>query len=349
MALYGTWAFFFAPLAPPRRIVLRLTLAVLCFSFVAASMLARQFSNWIVRAMYAIAAVWLGLVSFLFLAACLCWLTYLPPLMFGIRMERRPLALAYFGLALILALYSILHATRTRVTRVAVRLPNLPSSWRGRTAALVSDLHLGHIRNRRFLCRIVGMLSQLRPDILFIPGDLYDGTQIDPGRLAEPWAGFSAPLGSYFVTGNHEQFSSPDQYLEVVERSGIRVLRNEKIDVDGLQIVGVHYLHSTHPGHFRSILKNVGLDPTAASILLVHTPDRRAIAAEEGITLQLSGHTHRGQFFPVTLLVKRVYGRYAYGLNNLDNQLIYTSCGAGTWGPPMRLGTTPEIVLIRFE
>jgi predicted MPP superfamily phosphohydrolase len=349
LALYGTWAFFFAPLDSSRRIELRIALAILCFSFVAASLLARQSSNWLVRAAYSAAAVWLGLVNFLFLAACLCWAIYLPALLFGMRLDRRLLAFPVFGLALLLAVYSVFHAARTRVKRITIRLPNLPSSWRGRTAAVVSDLHLGHIRNRSFLRRIVRMLARLQPDILFVPGDLFDGTKLDEQRISEPWAAFSAPLGSYFVTGNHEQFSSPDQYLAVARKSGFRVLENEKVDVDGLQLVGVHYLHSTHPEHFRSILKNVGLDPTVASILLVHTPDRMSISAQEGISLQLSGHTHRGQFFPFTLAVKRVYRQYAYGLNSFENLLIYTSCGAGTWGPPMRLGTTPEIVLIRFE
>jgi uncharacterized protein len=349
LALYGTWIFFFAPWDPSRRALLRIALTILCFSFVATSLLARQFAGWIVRAVYSVAAVWLGLINFLFLATCLCWIVYLPLLLFGAHLDKRILASAIFGAAFLVALYSVFHASRTSVTRIAIRLPNLPESWRGRTAALVSDLHLGHIRNRRFLRRIVGMLSRQRPDILFVAGDLFDGTKIDEPRLSEPWAAFSAPLGSYFVTGNHEQFSSPDQYLDVVKRSGFRILENEKVDIDGLQVVGVHYLHSTHPEHFRSILKNVGLDPTVASILLIHTPDRMAIAAEQGISLQLSGHTHRGQFFPFTLAVRRVYRQYTYGLNSLEKLLIYTSSGAGTWGPPMRLGTTPEIVLIQFE
>ncbi len=189
----------------------------------------------------------------------------------------------FSALPVLLAFYSVIQCgAHPREATYPIQLPNLPPSWRGRTAALVSDLHLGHIRNRRFLRRIVGMLTQLRPDILFIPGDLFDGTQIDADRLAEPWAAFSAPLGAYFVTGNHEQFSSPDQYLEVVRQSGIRVLENEKIDVDGLQIVGVHYRDSTNPERFRSILKNAGLDPAVASILLIHTPDRMPVAARRG-------------------------------------------------------------------
>jgi len=349
LALYGTWIFFFAPVESSRRVELGAALTILSFSFVAASILARKYFNRMVRAVYTFAALWLGLVIFFFLAACLCWAVYFLQWVLGLHLERRPLAFALFGLAFCFAVYSVFHAARTRVRRVAIQLPNLPASWRGRTAALVSDLHLGHIRNRRFLRRIVAMLARLRPDIVFIPGDLFDGTEIDAERLAEPWAAFSAPLGAFFVTGNHEQFSSPAKYLDVVKRAGIHVLDNEKIILDGLQIVGVHYRDSTSAERCRSILNNVALDPAVASILLIHMPDRMSVAAEEGISLQLSGHTHRGQFFPFTLMVSRIYGRYAYGLNRLGNLLIYTTSGAGTWGPPMRLGTTPEIVLIRFE
>jgi predicted MPP superfamily phosphohydrolase len=241
------------------------------------------------------------------------------------------------------------NAAWTRVVRVSVKLPNLPEAWRGRTAALVSDLHLGHVRNTGFLRRIVRKLSQLRPDVLFIPGDLYDGTATNLSRLSKPWAEFSAPLGAYFITGNHEQFSSSSKYLDAVRQSGIRVLENEKIILDGLQIVGVHYRDSANEERFRSILRQAALDRNLASILLVHNPNRWPLAAEAGISLQLSGHTHRGQFFPFTGIVSRIYGKYAYGLNRFGDLAVYTSCGAGTWGPPMRLGSNPEIVLIRFE
>jgi len=127
------------------------------------------------------------------------------------------------------------------------------------------------------------------------------------------------------------------------------VLENKKIILDGLQIVGVHYRDSANEERFRSILRQVALDPKVASVLLVHNPNRLPAAAEAGISLQLSGHTHRGQFFPFTAIVSRVYGKYAYGLNRFGDLLVYTSCGAGTWGPPMRLGSNPEIVLIQFE
>jgi predicted MPP superfamily phosphohydrolase len=349
IALYATWTFFWGAPDFSRAVDLRIALAVLSVSFVAASLLAHQYFNPMVRAIYTVASVWLGLLSFFFLAACACWIVYGVPLLFGVHVEKHSLAAVCFGLGLLAGIAAIVNAAWTRVVRVTVKLPNLPAAWRGRTAALVSDLHLGHVRNAGFLRRIVRKLSRLHPDVLFIPGDLYDGTAVDLAQLAKPWAEFSAPLGAYFITGNHEQFSSPSKYLDAVRQSGIRVLENEKIILDGLQVVGVHYHDSTNVERFRSILRQAALDRNVASILLVHNPNRLPVAAEAGISLQLSGHTHRGQYFPFTAVVSRIYGKYAYGLNRFGDLAVYTSCGAGTWGPPMRLGSNPEIVLIQFE
>ncbi len=349
LALYATWTFFWGAPESSHAVEFRIALAVLSVSFVAGSFLAHEYVNPLVRGVYTIAAVWLGFVNFFFLAACACWIVYGAPLLFGVRLEKRSVAAICFGLGLLAGICAIVNAAWTRVVRVTVKLPNLPATWRGRTAAVVSDLHLGHVRNAGFLRRIVRKLSELRPDVLFIPGDMYDGTAVDVAPLVKPWAEFSAPLGAYFITGNHEQFFNPSRYLEAVRLSGIRVLENEKIVLDGLQIVGVHDRDSVNVEKFRSILRQADLDRDVASILLVHNPHRLPAAAEAGISLQLSGHTHRGQFFPFTAIVSRMYGKFAYGLNRFGDLLVYTSCGAGTWGPPMRLGSNPEIVLIRFE
>ena len=348
-AIYGTWTFFWGATDYSHARELRIVLAILSVSFVAATLLAHQYFNPLVRAVYTIASVWLGLVNFFFLAACACWIVYGTPLLFGVHLEKRALVAVCFGLGLLAGICAIVNAAWTRVVRVAVKLPNLPAAWRGRTAAVVSDLHLGHVRNTGFLRRIVRKLSQLHPDVLFIPGDLYDGTAVDLAPLAKPWAEFSAPLGSNFITGNHEEFTSPAKYLDAVRQSGIRVLKNEKLVLDGLQIVGVGYRDSTNVERFRSILRQAALDRNVASILLVHNPNRLPVAADAGVSLQLSGHTHRGQFFPFTAIVSRIYGKYAYGLKRFGDLAVYTSCGAGTWGPPMRLGSNPEIVLIQFE
>jgi uncharacterized protein len=349
IAIYATWAFFWGVPDGSHGIELRIALGILSVSFVTASFLAHTYFNPLVRVLYTIASVWLGLVSFFFLAACASWIVYGVPLLFGAQAEKHAVAAVCFGLGLLAGIWATVNAAWTRVVRITVKLPNLPEAWRGRTAALVSDLHLGHVRNTGFLRRIVRKLSQLRPDVLFIPGDMYDGTPVDFPSLSKLWTEFSSPLGAYFITGNHEQFTSPAKYLDAVRQSGIRVLENEKVVLDGLQIVGVGDHDSANVERFRSILRQVALDRNVASVLLVHNPHHLPVAAEAGISLQLSGHTHRGQYFPFTAIVRRMYGQFAYGLNRFGDLTVYTSCGVGTWGPPMRLGSNPEIVLIRFE
>jgi predicted MPP superfamily phosphohydrolase len=334
---------------PPGVFKLQIVLALLSVSFVSASLLAWRYSNFLVRIFYTIAAVWLGTLSFLFLAACSCWVVLGTSHIFGLHPDRRVLAFVLFGIALVTSLYGLVNAAWTRVRHISVKLPNLPESWRGRVAALISDTHLGHVRGRGFLRRIVRTLSRLRPDIVLIGGDMYDGTAAKVNHLAEPWSKFSPALGTYFVTGNHEEFTDHAKYIHAVERAGVRVLNNEKITVDGLQLLGVHFRDSTNDDHLRAILKSAGVDRNRASILLTHAPDRPQIAEEEGISLQLSGHTHGGQFFPFSWITSRIYGKFVYGLQQLGKMFIYTSYGAGTWGPPFRVGTTPEIVLIRFE
>jgi len=184
--LYGTWAFFLEPPDDSGARAWQITFVFLSVSFVAASILARRYFNMAVRAFYITAAAWLGFVNFFFMAACACWIVYGMPLVFGVRLEKRSLSAVWFCIALIAGISAIVNAAATRVVRVTVKLPNLPPAWRGRTAALVSDLHLGHLRNAGFLRRIVRKLLQLHPDVLFIPGDMYDGTAVDLEQLAKP-------------------------------------------------------------------------------------------------------------------------------------------------------------------
>jgi predicted MPP superfamily phosphohydrolase len=347
--VYRTWtAFQQAPDAPGIS-ALGLAFAFLSVTFVTASLLAWRYSEWPVRIYYTAAAVWLGFFNFFFLAACAAWIVYGLAGALRLPWPRHDIAFLFLGLATAVGLYGLVNSANVRVKRVPLKLPNLPASWRGRVAALVTDTHLGHVRGVRFAKRIVAMVSRFRPDIVLIGGDLYDGTAANARKLAEPLRGLSAPHGAYFIAGNHEEFGDHTKYLEAVAATGVRVLNNEKVVLDGLQLVGVHHRDAAHREHLRAILRNAQLDAKSASILLTHAPDQLAVAAEEGIGLQLSGHTHGGQFFPFTLLTARVYGAFVYGLNRLGSLLVYTSCGAGTWGPPLRVGTRPEIVLFQFE
>lgn len=383
--LYATWAAFWPSIATLNPA--KAGLAVLSISFVTASLPGWYFRNPLVRLYYVLAAVWLGLSSYLLCAAVLCWMAWGFSRLAGIAWAPAQIANVLFGAAVVVAFYGMVNAACLRMSRITVQLPNLPPQWRGRTAALVSDTHLGHIRNGRFIRRIVRKLTALKPDVVFLAGDVYDGTAADFEKLAQPWEEFIAQagrelhrgraetrrkaeaneklarselrssialleddpfLGVYYIPGNHEEFYSHAEYLPPIARAGVRPLNNEKVDLDGLQIIGVHYRDAIDAESYRQVLRKLDIDRHRPSILLLHAPVRLAIAEEEGISLQLSGHTHGGQFFPYTWIAKRVWGKFIHGLQRVSNLQVFTSYGAGTWGPPMRVGTRPEIVLIEF-
>ncbi|MGB7731718.1 MAG: metallophosphoesterase [Candidatus Acidiferrum sp.] len=349
LLVYETWLTLWGAPLGSRLTALRVVIAVLAISFVPATLLAHRYFNGPVRFVYRLASIWLGVFNFLFIAACLSWIAYAVVYIARLRISGHAIAGTLFGLAILASLYGIVNAADIRVRRVTVKLPGLPASWRGRVAALVTDTHLGHIKGYRFLTRLVGMLRQLKADVVFISGDLFDGTKVDAPRLVSPWKQLKPKFGSYFVTGNHEEFSNPRKYLEAIEGSGIHVLHSEKVNLDGLQVVGVPYHDTGDAKHFESILENADLDRDRASVLLAHVPQGLPIAEKQGISLQLSGHTHGGQIFPFTWFTWRIFGEYTYGLKKFGELFVYTSSGAGTWGPPMRVCTQPEIVLISFE
>jgi hypothetical protein len=349
--IYHTLRVFWADLSPAAILALQSALVVLAFSFIVAALLGFSFSNLAVKAVYLVAAVWLGFLNFFFLAACLSWVAGFGMLLSGWPAPAyRPLvATVLFSLGLVAGLYGLLNALWIRVRRADVLLPGLPESWRGRTALVVSDLHLGHVNGLAFSRRIVRLAARLHPDIVLLPGDLFDGSKADAVRLAAPFHELSAPFGIYFSTGNHDEFGLAAHYSEVLAKTGIRVLANEKITVDGLHIVGVNYGDSTYPMRLRGFLESLRLDAGQASILLNHVPNRLPIVEQAGVSLQISGHTHGGQIFPFNWLIRRAFGEFTYGMHRFGSLQVYTSSGAGTWGPPMRVGTHPEVVLLRFE
>ena len=351
--LFHTWIEFWGDPSSTAVLTLRVALLVLAFSFIVAALLSFRFANPLVVLIYKIAAVWLGFLNYLLLAACLSWLAWYAWLASGLSANpaaARPLiAGGLSAMALAAGIYGLLNARWIRVRRIPVTLPGLPENWRGRKAVLLSDLHLGNINGAAFSRRMVALAAGLQPDIVFIPGDLFDGSKADLDKLAAPFKELAAPFGVYFSTGNHEEFGGTEHYLEAVTRAGMRVLHNERVTVDGLHIAGVPFGDSTSPIRLHAALEGMRLSPDEASILLNHMPGRLPIVERAGVSLQVSGHTHGGQIFPFTWPTRRVFGRFTYGLQRFGALHVYTSSGAGTWGPPMRVGTHPEIVLLEFE
>lgn len=349
LLFYETWTFSSSPARTGNTLWIKLALGVLSMSFVAASVLAFRYTNPAVRAFYRVAAVWTGVVSFLFFASIFSWIILGAAHLAGMEVQFHRIVEALYGAAAFAGLYAMFNASWTRTTRMTVQLANLPEAWRGRKAALISDVHLGHVRNGNFLRRLVGKIVKEAPDLIFIAGDLFDGTAIDAGRAAEPLSKLKAPHGVYFVAGNHEQFRDDSAYLHAVAATGVRVLTNEKVEADGLQIIGVPFRNATQDGHLASVLRRIGVDRDRASILITHAPDRPQIAEAAGVSLQLSGHTHLGQFVPWSWMAKRIYRQFVYGLSRIGRMQVFTSSGAGTWGPPLRLGSNPEIVMLEFQ
>lgn len=317
-------------------------LAALSLTFIPTTLLAwRSHAGW-TKAVYRVAVVWLGLLNYLFFGALLAW-----PLAL-LNLPRPWIGVGMLAASTLTAIAAFLNAGWVRVHRMAVTIPNLPASWKGRTMAAVSDIHLGHVRGAAFLDRLAARIAREKPDLVVVPGDLYDGTSVDAVAMAEPWKKLAPPYGAFFVTGNHDEFTNPARLLAPLASAGLRTLANEAVEVDGLQIAGVHDGDHRDPMALRSILRGMRLDRSKPTLLLAHSPINLRIAEEAGVALQISGHTHGGQFLPWTWIVDRIYGAFASGLHALNGLQVLTTVGAGTWGPPMRLGTNPEIVIVTF-
>jgi len=317
--LYRTFVRFFGLANPSVLLTMRVGMAFLSVSLVATSFLAFRYSNLLVRCLYTGAASWLGIFYFLLIAAIVAWVLCGLTKLFHFPLDRKILIEILIGMAFVASLYGFINAAIIRTTRINVQLPGLSNSWNGKTAVWVSDTHLGHVRNSGFAQKIAARVQDLHPDIIFVGGDLYDGEAVDVDKVIEPFSRLSAPYGIYFITGNHEEFSDNTKYLQAVRRAGMRVLYNEKLELDGLQIIGVDYRDTRREGPFKSILNKIGIDRQKPSILLMHAPFHLRVTRDHGITLQLSGHTHHGQVFLFRFITSRVYQGYDYGLKVLSN------------------------------
>jgi predicted MPP superfamily phosphohydrolase len=241
------------------------------------------------------------------------------------------------------------------VTEVSVQLPRLPAASHGTTIVQLTDLHVGPTIGRAFVEDVVRRTNALAPDIVAITGDLVDGSVDSLWNAVAPLAGLRARHGVYFVTGNHEYFSGADAWVAALSKLGIRVLANERVAIgegqgpqDGFDLAGVHDHGAARigEGHRSDVAAALaGRDPRREVVLLAHQPKSVYAAAELGVGLQLSGHTHGGQIWPFSFFV-RLTQPFLTGLHRHRDTQVYVSPGTGYWGPPMRLGTRAEITKI---
>jgi predicted MPP superfamily phosphohydrolase len=259
-------------------------------------------------------------------------------------------------LALAVTLVGFVNARRlARVVRVEVPIAGLPAELDGYSIAQISDIHVGPTIKRPYLNAIVNKVNGLKPDAIAVTGDLVDGSVQRLALHTEPLARLSAPDGAFFVTGNHEYYSGAEQWIAEVRRLGLRVLMNEHVirrrGDAALMIAGVTDYSAQHfnPAHKSDPHLAAAGAPrdVAVRILLAHQPRSAPAAADAGFDLQLSGHTHGGQFFPWNFFVP-LQQPFVAGLNRVRSLWVYTSRGTGYWGPPKRFGAPSEITLVRL-
>ena len=240
------------------------------------------------------------------------------------------------------------------VLTTAVKLPRWPQSAPAVRLVQISDIHLGPTIKGDFLAAVVERVMARKPDIIAITGDLVDGSVASLGQDAAALRELSAPLGVYFITGNHEYYSGAAQWINYVRSLGITVLENTSVVVQSaagpIHIAGVNDLSAPSMGAGASdpmaALAPHRDEPNVARILLAHQPKSASYAQDLGYDLQISGHTHGGQFFPYNWLVYLAQP-YVWGLHTHKGEKetlqVYVSRGTGYWGPPLRIGAPAEI------
>ena len=308
---------------------------------VAARLLCEWLAGAVARAVAALVMTWLGTC---FIAFCVVVPWELANLLWNLLGASGTLGSPAWGLALAgttLALtgYGAFNAQRLTTRRVSVPAP---ASVRGTRLVQISDVHVGS-RSGRFLRRVVRRANRCDADYVLITGDLIDFHGISERELSS-LADLRAP--AYFIIGNHERYVDLEPICQRLRNLGVRVLRNESIELGNIQLVGIDDAEpKTQVGR---VLPHIPALPDLYRIVLYHRPDGARDAAAWGASLMLCGHTHNGQIVPFNYLVRRVFPRIC-GLYQVDDLHLYVSPGTGTWGPLLRLGSRCEIGMIELD
>jgi uncharacterized protein len=242
-----------------------------------------------------------------------------------------------------------------KVVHVDIAIEGLHPDLEGFRIAQISDLHVGYTIRGRYVERVVQLTEQLAADLIVLTGDMVDGPVERLAPHVAPLARLATGGRAFFILGNHDCYSGAERWIAHFRELGMRVLLNESeiVSKGGARmlvggVVDPAYAMSHRETRPRADLAAQGGKGTDFRLLLAHNPKLAPLGARAGFDLQLSGHTHAGQFFPWTLAVRLVHAPHVAGVSREDRMWVYVSAGTGTWGPPVRFGTSPELTLIRL-
>lgn len=297
---------------------------------------------------YISGAILMGYLLYLLLSILLVDLARL-----FIKLEPRYYGIAVLLISLAVSAYGIINAFTIRTREIVLEIPGLKKEVR---AMHLTDIHLGHFRGPVFLQKLVDLTNKQDVDMVLITGDLYDGKIRFCDACLDPLQTLSAP--AYFVEGNHDGYSGIERVKDGLSKVGVNVLSNELAVQGEIQIMGLNHMSADkndvnmhangHKATMKSILPGIKTRPEKPLILLHHSPHGIEYAKEKGVDLYLAGHTHAGQLFPVNYIGNLIY-RYNKGLHDYQGTKIYVGEGAGTFGPPMRIGTQSTITVFKLK
>lgn len=262
------------------------------------------------------------------------------------------------GISLILGAYRAFSGPSLK--KVTLRLPHLPENLKGIKIVQISDLHIGPTIGKNYVKRVVRKTIEQNPDLIVLTGDIVDGKISKFKKDAQPLKELAQSGRAYFIMGNHDYYSGPEEWTEYFKSLGIKVLQNSHDLIHFMDtpfmLAGVTDPAATLVGHpYPDPQKAMDTSLTGTigtplfKILLAHNPKLAIRAAAAGFDLMLSGHTHGGQFFPWTLIVKKVHSPHYLGESTENGMRVYVNAGTGTWGPPLRLGTTTELSCLTLQ
>jgi predicted MPP superfamily phosphohydrolase len=245
---------------------------------------------------------------------------------------------------LFLTIISYRNAFLIHIEHHIVKIKNLPSAWEGKRVIHISDVHLGPILRQDFFKKVIRRIEAMKPDAVFITGDLFDGSESDFSWVSSPLNNLKAPFGLYYSFGNHDFTLGHDRVTELLKGENITILDNLLVEMEGVQIIGLNFTPDRNFDLKRAVLASTGYDPIKPSIVLFHEPKDTAKLKGIGVDLLLAGHTHGGQMFPFNYLASYFYHNHSHGIYRDRDFTLCVSSGVGTWGPPMRTGSKSEII-----